>query len=508
MKLLFAGNRSATLQASEDGLYALPSPLPVYVNGEKRGTAETVVFSLYDLIPDTEYTVYLGEDGKMGRTSFRTAHESVTLNVRKFGAVGDGAHDDTPAIQGAIMCCPKDGRVLIPAGKYAVHPLFLKSHIRLELAEGASLLLHTDRWTFPILPGMIQTSDEKDDINLGSWEGNPLDAFASLITGVDVEDVWVYGPGLLDGQGQKGDWWENCKVRRGAFRPRMVFLNHCRDIVMQGLSVYNSPSWNLHPYFSENLLFLNLSIHSPAVSPNTDGFDPESCRHVKALGIRFHVGDDCIAIKSGKIYMGRRYRTPCEDLEIAHCLMEDGHGGMTVGSEMAGGVCSVRVHHCLMRNTDRGLRIKTRRGRGIQGRIDDIRMDHVEMDHVRVPLCINSMYYCDPDGHSPYVQSREKAEVTDDTPSIGTICMEHVTAKHATNAGHVLGLPEMPVERVVIRHVTMEIDPEADPIACIMADGIPASQGEGLILENVKEADLDLCIQGQKGPTVTRKGEA
>ncbi len=505
MNVLFAGNRSVTLQANETDLYSLPEAKALRVNGEDRGFVETVVFSIYDLLPDTDYTVDL--EG-CEPVSFHTAHESVTFNVHAFGAKGDGEHDDTPSIQAAILCCPPDGRVLVPAGKYRIGPIFLKSHIRLELAAGAALKLKTDRWQFPILPGMIQTTDEMDDVNLGSWEGNPLDAFASMITGVGVEDVWVYGPGTIDGQGQLGDWWKSPKIKTGAFRPRMLFLNACKDFVMQGITVQNSPAWNLHPYFSDNLRFLNLTIHSPADSPNTDGFDPESCNDVQILGVNFHVGDDCIAIKSGKIYMGKRYKTPCEKLEIAHCLMRDGHGGMTVGSEMAGGVHHVRVHHCEMSNTDRGLRIKTRRGRGVQGRIDDIRMDHVMMDHVRVPLAVNSMYFCDPDGHSPFVQSREKYPVTEDTPSLGLIVMEDVTAKHATNAGYVLGLPEQPMEHLVMKNVSMEIDPDSKPIACIMAEGIPAVSGEGLVLENVAQADLDLIMTGQKGEAVIRRGDA
>ncbi|MBR1684317.1 MAG: glycoside hydrolase family 28 protein [Clostridia bacterium] len=499
---LFIGPRSASFLLDEESCYALESPAHIRINGIPVCQAETAVVSLYDLLPDTEYCLSAEKDGEDATYTFRTLPESVTYNVRIFGAQGDGVHDDTHAIQAAIYACPENGRVLIPRGTYLVFPLFLNSHIRLEIAEGAELRLANDRSRFPILPGMVQTTDEQDDINLGSWEGNPLDAFASLLTGIDVEDVYVYGKGILNGQGDLGDWWKDHKKKHGAFRPRMIFLNHCETIVFQGLQIMRSPAWNVHPYFSKHLGFYSLTITAPADSPNTDGFDPESCEGISMMGVHFSVGDDCIAIKSGKIYMGRRYQTPCKNIEIAHCLMEDGHGGVTVGSEMSGGVQDVHIHHCTMRHTDRGLRIKTRRGRGVQGRIDRICMEHVTMDYVRVPLAVNSMYFCDPDGRSAYVQSRTAQPVDERTPSIGTIVFSDCVCTHATNAGYVLGLPEKPLEHLIVRHVTMQVDPTAEPIACIMAQDIPRNAGHGLELHHVQDAQIDLELSGHLGEAV------
>ena len=212
---LFVQARSATVQIADGGLYHTKAVYQLFLNGQAAGTADTAVTSLYDLQPETEYvlSVRLGAE-EVGQCAFRTARESYTLNVRQFGAVGDGVHDDTAAIQAAILHCPADGRVLIPAGRYHVLPLMLKSHVRIELRRGATLLLETDRSKFPILPGMILSTDETDDLNLGSWEGNPLDMYAAFISGMDVEDVVLYGEGVLDGQGDKSDWWQNCKVRQ------------------------------------------------------------------------------------------------------------------------------------------------------------------------------------------------------------------------------------------------------------------------------------------------------
>lgn len=483
--VLFVSSRSAAIKCFDGGLYHTQKTYRILLNGREYGTAEKTIASLYGLWPDTEYTVQLMDgETEAACIALRTKQESCTLNVRSFGAVGDGVHDDTIAIQTAIACCPEKGRVLIPKGTYAVKPLFLRSHITIEWAEGAEMKMCTDRGQFPILPGTIESTDETRDYNFGSWEGNPLDMFAAAITGMEAEDVALIGPGLIDGQAQLADWWANPKEKRGAWRPRLLYLCRCRDITVQGLHFCNSPAWNLHPYFSQNLAFLDLSVSAPANSPNTDGFDPESCSHVTVAGVHFSLGDDCIAIKSGKIYMGAKFRQPCEDISITHCLMENGHGGVTIGSEMAGGVKNVRVAHCLMRNTDRGLRVKTRRGRGRDGVIDDVAFDHVQMERVGAPFVVNALYFCDPDGHTPYVQSREKQPVDDGTPRIGSILFRHVQAQNCTAcAGYFLGLPEMPIESVTLEDSHFTFDPNAKPFVPAMADGVEPCLGRGLVAQ-------------------------
>ena len=501
VKKLFVSSRSVTLEVPDGGLYHTRKAYRVLVNGAAYGTADTVVHSIYGLWPDTEYEVqFLDADEVVGAITFRTEKESYTLDVRRFGAVGDGMHDDTAAIQAAINCCPEKGRVLIPAGSYAVLPIFLKSHITVEIQKGATLLLDTDRAKFPILPGMTLSTDEIDDYNLGSWEGNPLDTFASFITGVNVTDVALIGEGVLDGQADKADWWFHHRVKRGAWRPRMLFLNHCQGVTVQGLTFRNSPCWNLHPYFSQDLKFLNISVTAPADSPNTDGFDPESCEHILLAGAHFSLGDDCIAIKSGKLYMGQRYKTPCSDLEISHCLMENGHGGMTCGSEMAGGVNKVYLHDCLMRNTDRGLRIKTRRGRGQQGVIDDIVFENVVMERVGTPYVVNALYYCDPDGKTAYVQSREKQPVDERTPRIGRIAFRDVTATDVTCAGYFLGLPERPIECVEMEDVSITCAADAEPMNPAMACGVEKVSRKGIVAINVDKVVMkNVTIAGQDG---------
>lgn len=507
IKKLYHSPRSVTVKLADGGLYATQKPYRLTLNGQEAGVASTVVTSLFGLWPETSYHLQAW-DGEtlVGEMDFSTSEESFTMNVRQFGAVGDGVHDDTAAIQAAITCCPKKGRVLIPAGEYRVKPLFLKSHIHLELQKGATLQLERDRSLFPILPGMIQSTDEERDFNLGTWEGNPLDMFGSLFTGVDVKDVAIYGQGVADGMAQESDWWVNHRTKRGAWRGRLLYLCRCRNVTVQGITFRNSPAWNLHPYFSNDLKFLNISVQAPANSPNTDGFDPESCKGILVAGAHFSLGDDCIAIKAGKLYMGQTYAMPCEDIEIINCLMEDGHGGVTVGSEMAGGVKHVRVRDCVMRNTDRGLRVKTRRGRGKNGVIDDIVFDRVEMERVGTPFVVNCLYYCDPDGHTEYVQSLEPQPVDVRTPYVGTVTFRHVNATEVSCAGYFLGLPEQPIHRVNMEHVSIVCARAAKPMQPAMADCVPKCVYKGIVASDVEKMVLkDVLITGYEGERIETK---
>lgn len=142
MKVVFLSARSVTLELEGNSIYKCDGVFPVFLNGKVITEKEQRnVFSLYDLEPETEYTV----EANGQRTVFTTRMETVTLDVRSFNAKGDGSADDTVAIQAAILCCPKDGRVLIPAGTYCITALFLKSNISLEIAEGAVLLGATDQ---------------------------------------------------------------------------------------------------------------------------------------------------------------------------------------------------------------------------------------------------------------------------------------------------------------------------------------------------------------------------
>lgn len=501
--------RSIVLELKDRGCYTSEEEFDVYVNGMRAVRSNKIVVSIFDLKPATAYEIqvkFANEESDV--VTVCTENEFVTLNVKEFGAKGDNINDDTLFIQCAINACPKGGRVWIPAGDYRITTLFLKSDLILDLDRGATLYASTDRTKFPVLPGFITSYNEMEQYNLGTWEGNPLDCFAGIITGINVSNVLITGQGTIDGCASYENWWDSVRTRKIAWRPRLVFLNHCENVVLHGVKFQNSPSWNLHPYFSDHLRFIDLVVLNPADSPNTDGLDPESCQDVEIVGVYFSLGDDCIAIKSGKIYMGAKHKRPSENLMIRQCCMRDGHGSITIGSEMAGGVKNVTVKECKFLRTDRGLRIKTRRGRGKDAIIDGIVFDHIEMDHVMTPIVANEFYFCDPDGHSEYVQSKEFMPADDRTPYIGKMEFKNIQATncHAA-ASYLYGLPEQKIKEVTFENVRISYADEAKAGVPAMMDGLDKTCKLGFFAKNVEKLTLkNVQISGQVGEELVLDG--
>lgn len=505
---VFQTARSITIEIEDGGIYETVREYQIESNGEYYGKTRRVITSLYGLLPDTDYRIRVWAGEEEAFLTVRTEGEFVTLDVRDFGALGDGVRDDTAALQAAILACPKEGRVLVPAGVYRTGSLFLKDDLRLELAEGAVLSAWTERERFPILPGKIPAYDGEREYCLGTWEGDPLPMYAAILTGIGVRHVVIYGQGVIDGNAGYDNWWKDAKVMRGAWRPRMIFLNRCEDVTVQGIRIQNSPSWNIHPYFSRNLRFLDLSVKSPKDSPNTDGLDPESCRHVEILGVRFSVGDDCIAVKSGKIYMGARYKTPCEDVVVRHCRMKDGHGSVTIGSEMAGGVRNLTVRDCLFLHTDRGLRIKTRRGRGKDAVVDGILFENIRMDQVLSPFVLNSFYCCDPDGCSEYVRCKEPLPVDERTPEIRSLVFRDIEAVNChVAAAYFYGLPEKKIREIVLERVRITFAEDAEAGIPAMLEGAKPRRKMGIYARNIRHLVMrDVTVEGQEGEAFLPQG--
>ena len=502
MELLFVSSRSASVLLDAEGLYEAREKRTLRLDGEELGEEYRSVTSLFDLEPDTAYTLEARtDDGKTEQLSFKTKAETCLLDVKAFGAKGDGETEDTAMLQAAILCCPDGGTVRIPPGDYVTGPLFLKSHMTLEIADGAALRLLTDRKRFPVFPGETYADNEQGELLLGMFEGCKTDGFAAALNGIDLTDVAIIGEGIIDGRAGEGDWWINPKVQRIACRGNMFYTQRCRKMTVQGITFMNSPSWNIHQAFSEDLDFIDIRVRAPWDSPNTDGFDPESCRRVRLLGAEISVGDDCIAIKSGKIELGRKYKTPSEDQEFGWCALLDGHGGVTIGSEMAGGVRRVNAHHCYMKGNDRALRIKTRRDRGKDGIVDEIRFRDVRMEDVKMPLVVNSFYFCDADGKSDRVQSREKQPVDETTPEIGTVAFERVKAVGCKAcAAYAMGLPEKPMKELILRDCQFSFDPEAEPMVPAMALGVETCCRRGVIARYLEKLTMqNVMLDGFEG---------
>ena len=500
-KKIFSSSRSFTFELINKAIYYAPKQFDVLVNGVKTLIdVKTNVFSIYNLEPNTTYKVTVDSETH----EFKTDQETASLNVRDFGATGDGKTDDTMAIQSAIYAAPKGSRVLIPAGTYWVRPLFLVSDITIELVKEATLLGETDRTKYPILPAQILNNDEIV-LELNTWEGVPEKGFASIITGINVSNVKVIGEGVIDENSQNSDWWVNHKEMRIAWRPKGVFLSNCEQIGFQGITVTNTPSWNLHPYFSNKIDFIDMKLISPKDSPNTDGCNPESCDQVNVIGVNFSVGDDCIAIKSGKYEIGMKYRQPTSNMTIRNCMMAYGHGGVVLGSEMSGGIKNLTVTQCYFLKTDRGLRIKTRRGRGESAVLDGITFENIYMKDVLIPLTGNMFYNrCDPDRLSEYVWSKEKLPIDEKTPYLGKFTFKDIVCEDAHAAGaYFYGLPEQPIKEINLENVKISIAKEAQSFEPVMMCHLDKTIKLGLVFKNVETVNLkNVEITGYEGKAI------
>ncbi len=476
-------------------------PFEMFLNGSSLGMQTRNSFSLHGLEPGCDYELrlikkrhkwrfgqdtvsYKAEDGADTHTlSFRTSdRREVIYHSSRDG----GAEDDTAGLQQAIDSLAGDEFLTI-RGVYKVTALFLRHDLILHLPRGSRLVGETDRTAFPIL----KASTEKNGIPLGTWEGCADDSFASILTGIGVKNVCIYGEGVIDCNAQAGDWWIDHRTKRIARRPKGIFLHTCENITLEGITVCNTPSWNQHPFYSRHLKYINLNLVNPADSPTTDGIDPESCHDVDIVGVRISVGDDCIAIKSGKIDFARRYHTPCSRITIRNCLMEYGHGGVTLGSENSGGIRDVLVTNCIFRQTDRGLRIKSQRGRGNLAVIQDVTFRNIHMEDVKAPFVINAFYKAGNDAYDDRFV-REYREATDRTPAFKEFAFEDIICENVSyGAGFFLGLPESMLEKVTLKHISVSYKPGASPGEMAMTPWKDLFLHVGFVCENVKLLELE-----------------
>ena len=325
LTLIRSMTRSAVFELENELCYRPAHPFTVALNGKTVYEAcNTNVFSLFSLLPGTTYTVEVQAEGETLKLDFTTEAETFFVDAARYGLVADGETDNTVRLQAALSTCPKGGTVYVPAGRYRTASLFMKSNTTLYLEKGAVLLGDNDRTHYPILPGVLPSENEVDEYYLTGWEGNPLDSFAGLLNITQVHDVVVTGEGTLDCDAQNGDWWVNPKVKRIAWRPRAVAAVDSENVCLHGITVQNSFSWTIHPIFVKHLDLLNFNINNPYNAPNTDGIDPESCEYIRIIGMNIHVGDDCIAMKASKVFLGMKLKRSCEHTVIRNCLLDKG----------------------------------------------------------------------------------------------------------------------------------------------------------------------------------------
>lgn len=475
--ILFLKSRMVTIEFQNNEPYYTKC-FNVYLNGDFIKEENRNVFSISNLTPDTDYTLNLDEDC----LNFKTPSE-FSVYVDDFGCIHDGICDDTIKIQSAILSAPP-GSTVIFTSTYLVTSLYLKSGVDLYFFKGSKLIANTNRNDYPIHQGYT---------NVGIWEGSHVNNFASTLNLIDIENVSIYGDGEIDGKAEEGDWYINHRVMTIAWRGHSIFMKNARNINVVGLYIHNSQAWSIHPFDSNNILFYNLTISNNKNMPTTDGIDPDMCNSVYIKGCKFNVGDDCIAIKSGTFELAKKYKKPCQNIFIENNLMEDGHGGVVFGSESSGGIKNVIVKKCIFSHTDRGLRIKTRRGRGNIGSIDNINFSNIIMDFVKTPFVINSYYNMGPKGgHEEYVWSTKPQPVTELTPILGKFLFEDMLCTSVSiAAGVFLGLPEMMIEEVSLKNIKFTYNKDAIEESPCMIEHPFKLKNAGIYAMNVKEIILD-----------------
>jgi polygalacturonase len=359
-----------------------------------------------------------------------------TFSIADHGAKPGDQSDNAKAIQDTIDAAEAAGGgiVEIPAGEYLSGPIRIASTINLQLDKGAMLkMLPIDRY-----PGGTK---------------NPQ----SFITGQALHDVEISGEGTIDGQG--APWWPFAKTTPSARRPRMIALSGCDKILIDSLTLQNSPMFHIAiSGHSTNVTVRGVTIHAPpSTDPNTPSHNTDACdvsgSHVLIENCNVSVGDDNFTCGGGT-----------SDVLIRNCTYGYGHG-VSIGSPTAGGVSDITVENCTFTNTECGIRIKSDRDRG--GTVQHMTYRNLKMTNVNIPILIYGEYnakekeYRDLNNLTPEIAAKyPSAPVGPKTPIYKDITFSNITATVAKGkrAGLIWGLPEAPVTNVLLQNVVITAD--------------------------------------------------
>lgn len=407
--------------------------------------------------------------------------------ITQYGAVGDGKFDCSEAFRRAIQACNAagGGRVVVPAGRFLTGPIHLRSNVNLHVVRGGTIAWTTDYTKY--LPQVLTR-----------WEGMEIMNLSAFIYALDQTNIAITGEGTLDGQAGCNAWWDwrgdpTCEVKPAAnpqkpardklyrmmeqnvpvaqrvfgiedkMRPNFITPFRCNNILIEGVTIINSPMWEIHPVLCNNVTVRNVKIDSHG--PNNDGCDPESCRDVLIEGCEFDTGDDCIAIKSGRNEDGRRINVPSENIIVRNCRMKEGHGGVTIGSEISGHCRNVFVEDCIMDSPvlDRALRFKNNASRG--GLIENVYMRNCQVGQVADAVLSIDFYY-------------EEGTRGSHTPVVRNVEMVNVTSQKSNYAIYARGFPNAPIYDIRLKDCTFNNVAKPNVVEHV----------QGLVLENVRIA--------------------
>ncbi|MGA2145395.1 MAG: glycoside hydrolase family 28 protein [Bryobacteraceae bacterium] len=418
------------------------------------------------------------------------------FNVLDYGAKNDGSAPSTDAFRQAIQAAAKagGGTVWVPAGSYVSAAIQLVSNLRLELDSGAVIRFVADRDAYPMVKSR--------------YEGVETMAPAAMIGGENLENVTIAGRGTLMASnpdwrklaGQDPQWrasWmkvldliehkepvgeELRRTAEKALRTDFIRPVESKNVLIEGLHIIGSPMWTLHILYSENVTIRNVMIETYP-GANTDGIDIDSCRHVRISDSYFDTGDDAICLKSGKDADGRRVNRSTEDIAISNCTVHRGYGAVVLGSEGSGSIRNVVADNIVAQGTDRGIRIKSGRGRG--GTYENIRFSNWVIEDTPYPAIEVTNYY-----------TRVPAEpVSERTPRFRNIAIEGVTVNRCRTAVSIEGLPEMPIEGLRLTDVVASAKEGLRAFNTVGLElhsvRIDAETGVPFLIRDSKQLDLD-----------------
>jgi Endopolygalacturonase len=400
----------------------------------------------------------------LAATSVSSAYAARVCNARDFGAKGDGKAKDTVALQSAIDACAAQGggTVRVQTGTYVSAPLVLKSNVTLQLEKGATILGSSDHGDFAPIT-MFHLPD-----------------LQPLISAQNASNVGIEGEGTIDGNGES--WWEEARsvkdhgVLGNHPRPKLIIFDHCKNVRVEGVTIQNSPMWQLVPYYSDGVVIRNVRILAPQHSPNTDAIDPFSSSNVVIDHVYADVGDDNVAIKSGPINSPGP-DDPSRNITITDCTFMHGHG-LSIGSELAGGAQNIVAERIHFEGTDNGIRVKANRDRGND--VGNFIFRDITMKDVKTAVLISEYYpkVLPPENEAPQPLGRL-------TPHFHDIVLENVTATGSKVAGVIVGLPESPVKNVTLKNVKLSAE-------------------EGLTIGNAEVSGKGVVVTPQKGEAITK----
>lgn len=499
-KILEVMSFGFVLELQNDFCYFAKTEYDIFIDDKLTLTSNKNVVSIFGLNPNTKYNIKIKQnDIVLEQFVLETSVCEYILNIKDYGALGDGTSDDTSAFMLALYTAPKNSTIFVPKGTYLLDYILLKSDINIYFDKGVVIKQNVFKQKMPVIKALQKDYDFKNAIINTTWEGNPLDSYCPLIYGNKVSNIKIYGDAIIDGNGDISGFWDTFRKKGITYRPKNIELVNSRDVSIIGISSLNSSSWNVHLLFCNNINAFDLYLKSIDTSPNTDGINPEASKNITIKGCKISVGDDCIAVKSGKYFISKYYYANSENIFIENCYLKKGHGGIVLGSEISCGANNILVKKCIFKNTDRGIRLKTRRGRGETSIIDNITVDNCIMNGVKNCVTVNMFYYCDPDGKSDYVQNKNMQLKDEFTPSIKNIVLKNIKATQIKGtAFYIYGLPESPVESLKVLNSTFEFSKVRTSEPPEMQDGLVDDEKLGIYLKNISEVDfLDVTFEGE-----------